>query len=122
VQTCALPILGGTDPLSAIPYPLSARHADQRLHMIEVLLQRPPPGGGQRVLRPRHPTLERLLAREVARVLELAGVDADVAVRRLQHRLQLVEAERRVHGQRADDAEARLLVNEALEIGDLRLP
>ena len=89
--------------------------------MIEILLQRAASRGGQRVLRPRHASRERLLAREVARFLELARVDADVAVGRLQDRFQLVERQRRIDGQRADDRQARLLVDDAVEVGDLRL-
>src|SRR6266568_3091066 len=50
--------------------------ADQRLHVIEIALERPPAGRRQLVLGLRHPARERLGALEVLRLLELARVHA----------------------------------------------
>ena len=44
---------------------------------------------------------------------------AQVAVGGLEHALEVVEAERIVGGERADDAEADALVNQAIEFGKL---
>src|SRR5687768_3447516 len=54
--------------------------ADERLHVVEVPLERATAGGGELVLRTRDASLERLGAGDVLRVLELARVDAQVAV------------------------------------------
>ncbi len=60
--------------------------------------------------------VERLVAGDVLRVLELARVHAQVAVGRVQQALQIVERQPLVHRQRADDAEAQALVNQAIEV------
>ena len=49
-------------------------------------------------------------------VFELARVDAQVAVGRLQQPLQIVERQPLVHRQRADDAEPQPLVNQPIEL------
>ena len=83
--------------------------------MREVLLERAAAGGGEAVFGPRHAARERLLAGDVLRVFELAGVDAQVAVGRVQQPLEIVERQPIVDGQRADDAEAEALVDEPIE-------
>src|SRR4029078_5514316 len=67
------------------PVTLPPRVPNQRLHMPQILLQRPPSRRRQRVLRAGHPSFERLPAREIPGVLQLARVDAHVAVRRLEN-------------------------------------
>src|SRR3954462_4431106 len=68
--------------------------ADERLHVIEIPLERAPAGGGELVLRPGHPALERFRTGDVLRVLELSRVHAQVAVGRVHHALEIVERER----------------------------
>src|SRR4051812_7364847 len=92
-----------------------ARRANQRFHVIEVALERATTGGRDRVFRFRHATLEGLLAQHVLRFLELAGVDAEIAVRRPQQRFQIAEAHPLVDGERAENAETHTLVNEPVE-------
>src|SRR6266545_2512160 len=91
--------------------------ADQRFHVIEVALQRPPPRRGEPVFGFGHASRERLGAGDVLRLLELAGVHAEVAVAGLEECFQLAEGEARVHRERADDAEADPLVNQPVELG-----
>src|SRR6266446_3476579 len=90
---------------------------NQRFHVVQVALQRAPPGGGEPILGLRYPPLERLAAGDVLRLLEPARVHAQVAVRGLEQRLELVEAQRIVHGERAHDAEPDPLVDEPVELG-----
>src|SRR5207244_2307408 len=90
---------------------------NQRFHVVQVALQRAPPGAGEPVLGLGDPAFERLGARDVLRVLQPARVHAQVPVRRLEQRLELVEAQRVVHGERAHDAETDALVNQAVEVG-----
>src|SRR3954471_2339281 len=78
---------------------------DDRLHMRHVFLERAPSGCGQAVFGPRNAAVERLVARDVLRVLELSRVDAQVAVGRLQEPLEIVECQPVVRSQGADDAE-----------------
>src|SRR5207302_1998861 len=80
--------------------------ADERFHVVEIALQGAPTRGRQPVFGLGDAAGERFAARDVLRFLELAGVHAQVAVGRLEERLQLVEGQRVVHRQRADDAEA----------------
>src|SRR5688572_6771221 len=83
--------------------------------MVQVTLERATSGGGQPILRLRHSPLERLCARDVFGFLELARVDAEIAVGSLHQLLEVAEAERVVHRQRADDAEPEALMNEPVE-------
>ena len=45
-------------------------------------------------------------------------MDAEIAVGGFEHALEVVEAERLVGGESADDAEANALVNEAIKFGE----
>src|SRR2546422_11186315 len=89
---------------------------NQGFHVVQVALQRTPPGGGETILGLRNPPLERLGARDVLRLLEPARVHTQVAVRGLEQRLELIEAQGIVHGERAHDAEAYPLVNQPVEL------
>src|SRR5947199_4002673 len=100
-----------SDPRSPLP-----RGLDDRFHVVEVALQRPPSRGGQPVFGLRHPPLEILLTGDVAGLLELAGMDAQVAVGRLEQLLEVVEAQVVVDRQRADDPQPHSLVDEAVEV------
>src|SRR5262249_41160486 len=70
----------------------------------------------QAVFGPRHAAVERLVAGDVLRVLELARVDAQVAVGGLQQPLQVVEREPLVGRERADDPEPEPFVDDAIEV------
>src|SRR5690606_3710382 len=64
----------------------------------------------------RHAPVEGLGARDVRRILELACVHAQVAVRRVEERLQLVEREGLVDGEGTDDAQPDALVNRPVKL------
>src|SRR6185312_8768590 len=83
---------------AASPFPGGV---DDRFHALEIALQGAAAGVGQPVLRLRHPSLEVLLAGDVAGLFQLAGVNAEVAVRRLEQLLEIVEAQVIVHRQGA---------------------
>src|SRR5690606_37093453 len=89
---------------------------DQRFHVVEVPLQRAPARRRQAEVGTRDPAIEALPALDVSRLLELAGVNAQVAVGGTEHRLELVEAEALVDGEHADDAEPHPLVDQAIEV------
>src|SRR5688572_31034679 len=86
--------------------------SDEGLHARPAARELPSPQGGEPILRAWPPAIESLRARHVAGVLELAGMDAQVAVRRLQQGLDLVEREPLRRRQRAHDAEPEAVVNE----------
>src|SRR5687767_5846240 len=56
----------------------TARRADQRFHVIEVALERPPSESGESVFGLGHATRERLVAGDVLGVFELARVHAEI--------------------------------------------
>jgi len=58
------------------------------------------------------------VANDVAGVLKLAGVHAEVAVAGVKQALEIGEAEGVVDSERADDAEAKPLVDDAVELGN----
>src|SRR5262249_55526114 len=93
---------------------------DERFHVVEVALERAPSGRRQAILGLRQAPLEGLRARDVLGVLELARVDAEVPVGRLQELLEIVERERLVDREGADDAETHPFVDEPVELGSGR--
>src|SRR5204863_6293165 len=101
--------------------PAIAHGADQRLHVIEVAEEGAAPELGDPELRPRQPPLEALRAIHVPCLLELPGMNAQIPVRGPDERLELVEGERLVHRERAEDGEAKPLVDEPVDLGRSRL-
>ena len=102
-----------------------AHGLNQPFHLIQVTFQRVPPGGAEAIHRFGQPAFKVLLAHDVFGFLELARVDAQVAVRGGEQFLQVVEAERLIRRQGADDSQAHALVNQAVEVrraGRGRLP
>src|SRR5258708_775536 len=93
-----------------------ARRADQRFQMIEIALQRPPALSREAVLGAWHAVLERLRRRHILRRLELAGVHAEIAVRRLEQPFELAKRQRVVGREGAQDPQAHALVNQAVEL------
>ncbi len=83
----------------------------------EVAFERPAARGGQPVFGLRRPPVEELITGDVLRLFELARVDAQVAVGRVQEFFEFVEGERVVDGEGADDGEADAFVDEAVEFG-----
>src|SRR6202521_6439962 len=83
--------------------------------MIEITLERPATRGSKAVLSLRHAPFERFRARDVFGLLELARVDAEVAVGSIHQLFEIAETERIVDSQCAHDAKAETLVNEPVE-------
>src|SRR5262245_30597432 len=79
---------------------------DQSFEVLEMAGEHPSSFGREAVFRLRDARRELLLANDVARVLELTSMHAQVAVARLQELLELGEAHTRVDAERAHDAEA----------------
>src|SRR5690349_14324797 len=94
----------------------ASRSMDEGLHVVQVALQRLAAGGGEAVLRARHAAVEGLGAGDVAGVLELARVHAEVAVRGLEQPLKVVEGERIVDGERTDDPQPDALVDQPVQL------
>src|SRR5206468_3977230 len=63
-------------------------------------------------------SFEELVTGNVARFLQFAGVDAEIAVGGLEQAAQVVEAQRIVDGQSADETETDAFVNQAVEVGE----
>ena len=95
-----------------------AGDADPLFHLVEVLGESAAAGGGQAVFGAGYASFKKLHAGNVLGFFELAGVHAEVAVGGFEHALKVVEAERIVGGEGADDAEADALVNQAIEFGE----
>src|SRR4051812_236444 len=92
-----------------------ARRLDEGFHVIEVSLEGATTGRRDGVLGLRHATFERLRAGDVFGFFELSGVDAEIAVRRRHELFQIVERQRLVDGERAENPEAEALVDETIE-------
>src|SRR5690606_37193196 len=93
-----------------------AHLADQCLHEVQVPLQPTPALLREAVLGARDPAVEGLRAFHVPGLLELPGVHAQVAVRRTEELLQVVEGQRVVDGEGAHDAEADAFVDDAIQL------
>src|ERR1035441_1193369 len=98
---------------------LFARGLDERLHVVQVTLQGPPPGGGQPVIGARHAAHEALGAFHVTGFLQLARMNTEVPVGRIQQFLEFAEGQRLVHGERAENAQAEAFVDQAIELGGI---
>src|SRR5450432_4206420 len=85
--------------------------------MIQVTLEGFSSGRGEAKFGFRPASVERFRANDVVGFFESAGVNAQVAVGGLEHGFQLVEGERTVYGQCADDTESHAFVDQAVEIG-----
>src|SRR5216684_7087479 len=94
-----------------------ARRPDQRFHVIQVTLQRPPSRCRQPVFGFWQASVERFGAHDVIGFFQLAGMHAQVAVGSFQQRFQLVESQRAVYRQRADDPQPYSLVDQPVQIG-----
>ncbi len=76
-------------------------------------------GGGQAVFGSGNASGERFFAGDVTCFFEFAGVDAEVAIGRLENAFEVVEGEGVIAGEGADDSKARALVDEAVEFRDV---
>src|ERR1051325_9847504 len=92
-----------------------ARRADEGFHVIEITLERAPTRRSDHVLRLGNAALERLLAQHVLGFLELAGMHAEVTVRRFQQRLEIAEGHPLVYRQGAENPETHPLVNQPVQ-------
>src|ERR1700687_5240975 len=92
------------------------RGANQGFHVVQVALQGPAPGGRQSILRLRQAPVERLCANDVIGFFKLAGVNTEVAVGGFKQGLELIERERAIHCQRADNSQADAFMDQAVEI------
>src|SRR5262252_1988908 len=99
---------------------LLARQPNPLLHLIEIFRQGSPSRGSQPVLGSRHAPLKKLYAGNVLRLLQLARVHAQVSVGCFQDAFQIVEAQRIVRRQRADDSQPDAFVNQPVQLGKLR--
>src|SRR5271156_1759867 len=88
-----------------------ARNADQSFHVVQIFFQCAATGGRQAIFRFRHAPVEGLATTQVASVFQFARVHTQVTVSSAQQLLQFIERERFVHGERADDRQARALVD-----------
>src|SRR6185437_2301564 len=94
----------------------SPRRLDDRLDVLEIAVESLTADGRQAVFRLRASPGERLRALDVAGLLELARMRAQIAIADIEQRLQLIEGELRVHREGAHDAEAHALVHQAVEL------
>src|ERR1035441_3343742 len=94
-----------------------AHGLDEGFHVVQVALQRLPPGRGEAIFGSGHPALEGFGAGYVGGFLQLARVHAEVAVGGIEQFLELVKGERLVDGERAEDPQAQPLVNQPVEPG-----
>src|ERR1017187_3361030 len=98
---------------------LFARDLDERLHVIQVALQRAPPGGRQPVIGARHAAGEALGAVHVPGLFQLPRMDTEVTVGSIQQFLKLAEGQRLVHGEPAENAKTEAFVDQAVELGGI---
>src|SRR5580704_618854 len=88
---------------------------DDRFHLFQVVFQRAPASRSQLEFRSRLAPNERLCTAYVSRLFELAGMDTQVPVGDLQQSLEIVERERVVDRERADDAQSNAFVDYRIE-------
>src|ERR1019366_3193105 len=98
---------------------LFTRGLNERFHVIQVALQRTPPGGRQPVIGARHTTGEALGAVHVPGFFQLPCMNTEVTVGSIQQFLEFAEGQRLVHGEPAENAQTEALVDQAVELGGI---
>src|SRR5215471_7939907 len=98
-----------------LPLALAGR-ANQSFHVIKVTLQGFASCSCQAILRLGRAALEGFCANDVVRLFQFSRVHTQIAIGCFQKSLEFVERERAIHRKRANDAEADVLVNQAVEI------
>ena len=79
------------------------------------LLERSAARGQQFIFGARHAPVKTFGTGHVARFFQLAGVHAQVAVRRFQQPLQFVKGQPVINGQRAQNPQAQALMHQAVD-------
>ena len=90
--------------------------ANQCFHVIEITLERPATGSGQTVLGLGRASLKRFRTADITRVFQLPGMHAEIAVGGLDQVLELVEGERFVGRQRADNSQPQPFMNHPIDL------
>src|ERR1035441_8609349 len=98
---------------------LFPRGLDECFHVVQVALQRTPPGGRQPIIGARHAAGEALGAVHVPGLFQLPCMNTEVTVGSIQQFLEFAEGQRRVHSERAENAQAEAFVNQAVELGGI---
>jgi hypothetical protein len=80
--------------------------ADQGLHMIQVSLKGAPAAAGQTVLSLRRAAFERFGTTNVTGILQLACMDAEIAVGCLYQMLKFIKSQRFIRRQGTDNPQA----------------
>jgi hypothetical protein len=84
--------------------------------MIKVAFEGAPAGRSQPVIGLWEATFEVFVASNVTGFLELARMNAQVAVSSAQKPLEIIKTERLIHSQSADDSKPHALVNQAVQV------
>src|SRR5450759_158631 len=96
---------------------LFAHDLDERFHVVQVAIERTPPGGGQPVLGARNAAREALDAVDIPGFFQLACMDTQVTVGGIQQFLEFAEGQRIVDGERAENPQAQAFVDQAVHLG-----
>ena len=114
--------LAAGEPLIPLmpPIPDVAGDGELLVMLIPLMPELAAAGRGQAVFGTGDASFEIFEARDVIGFFEFTGVDAEVAVSGFEDAFEVVEAEARVGGEGADNAEADALMNEAVEFGELQ--
>ena len=100
---------------------LSSYALDQRLHVVQVSLERLSSGLREAIVRPRNPTVERLSYLDVTSFLQPPSVNTEVPVGGVETLLEFVEGERFLHHECAYDPKADTPVDNPVERGRIGL-
>ena len=84
--------------------------------MIQITLEGFASGSCEAVFGLGQAPVEGFGANDVVGFFETAGMHAEIAVGGLEKRLQFIERQRTIHGQRTDDAQTYAFVDQAIEI------
>src|ERR1035437_9875041 len=95
---------------------LLAHGPDQRFHVVQVAIERTPPGGRHPVIGARYAARKALGGGHIPGFFQLPCVDTQVTVGGIQQFLEFVEGQRLVDGERAENAQAQAFVDQAVEL------
>src|SRR5690348_10583551 len=109
--------LGWNGNMSSTRRSVSARLPNDLLHLIEIALEGLATRSRDSVFGAWHASIKALGADDVFGFFQLAGMDAQIAVRSFQQAFQLRESESVTNGECTDNPQAHTLVDYGIEFG-----
>src|SRR5262245_34889061 len=89
---------------------------NQAFHVAQIIFERAAAGRAQFVFGFRNTALKKLCTNNVSRILELARMDAQIAIGGTHQSFEIIKCKAVVSGESADDTESQSFVNQPIKL------